>query len=362
MRSRHTGQVGSSIRSGVGGGNGLSELARFADVESAFSSLVWLGVSTVIDLINVTWHISGYSSAVSTELCDTCPRTTKVALKGGRDTYHHAVEHLAVELLPPVHRTPLVLEFHKHHVAVHPARHDHPVVADVPPPLLPDEAEEIARRQVAGDSRDAQYSAVIFVRSGTGTGAGAGARSSLLRLRFCQLLGRRPGYIRFFSLPVEVDDAPASLRVLCLERHVLGFRGLACASEVGSQRRSGSRLHIVALSGHGGCSGSVGAACSFSASGAATHEIEALDAHSPEPPVLGSRTGPDSGGKPRRGEAPGPISPLALAELNGAVLVVAVGGDRSWRAAVDDAGWRSAGLGGRRGFNSLLGVRLRRSV
>ncbi len=54
MRSRHTGQVGSSVKSGVGGGNGLSELARFVDVESVFSSFARLGVSTVIDLIKVT--------------------------------------------------------------------------------------------------------------------------------------------------------------------------------------------------------------------------------------------------------------------------------------------------------------------
>ena len=54
MRSRHTVQVGSSTRSGVGGGNGLSEL-RWPTVdpldELAFGSD---GVSIVIDLMKVT--------------------------------------------------------------------------------------------------------------------------------------------------------------------------------------------------------------------------------------------------------------------------------------------------------------------
>ena len=62
MRSRQTGQVGSSIRLGVGGGNGFMELTRppadagpkgslFNDDAVSFGCV---GVSMVIDLINVT--------------------------------------------------------------------------------------------------------------------------------------------------------------------------------------------------------------------------------------------------------------------------------------------------------------------
>jgi hypothetical protein len=62
MRSRHTVQVGSSMRLGVGGGKGLRDLTTALDVDpnrSALLSKVPLffstpGVSTVMDLINVT--------------------------------------------------------------------------------------------------------------------------------------------------------------------------------------------------------------------------------------------------------------------------------------------------------------------
>lgn len=55
------------MRFGVGGGKGLSELTTADDdapkaspVFEAFLFLGSFGVSKVIDLMNVTWHISGY--------------------------------------------------------------------------------------------------------------------------------------------------------------------------------------------------------------------------------------------------------------------------------------------------------------
>ena len=51
--SKHTGQVGSSIRFGVGGGNGF-KVFEIAEDEpaTALSSDVWLGVSKEIFLTN----------------------------------------------------------------------------------------------------------------------------------------------------------------------------------------------------------------------------------------------------------------------------------------------------------------------
>lgn len=70
MRSRQTGHVGSSMRFGVGGGNGFSELE---DVDEAVGvkgswlrsgklSLDRVGVSKVIDLMKATLHVSGCES------------------------------------------------------------------------------------------------------------------------------------------------------------------------------------------------------------------------------------------------------------------------------------------------------------
>jgi hypothetical protein len=60
MRSRQTGQVGNSIRFGVGGGKGRSEvlMTGFGSDSSPFETD---GVSIVMDLIMVTWQISRYS-------------------------------------------------------------------------------------------------------------------------------------------------------------------------------------------------------------------------------------------------------------------------------------------------------------
>lgn len=54
MRSRQTGQVGSSTRSAVGGGKGRSEFETEPEGSWKRASGCFLGVSTVIDLINVT--------------------------------------------------------------------------------------------------------------------------------------------------------------------------------------------------------------------------------------------------------------------------------------------------------------------
>jgi hypothetical protein len=64
MRSRQTGQVGSSTRLGVGGGNGFMKLAAAGENGSWESSgklaFGWdVGVWKVIDLMKTTWHVSG---------------------------------------------------------------------------------------------------------------------------------------------------------------------------------------------------------------------------------------------------------------------------------------------------------------
>jgi hypothetical protein len=54
------------MRLGVGGGKGLRELTTADEEAPALPEPVrffgWEGVSNVMDLINVTWHISGYKS------------------------------------------------------------------------------------------------------------------------------------------------------------------------------------------------------------------------------------------------------------------------------------------------------------
>ncbi len=67
IRSRHTGQVGSSTKLGVGGGKGLRDDAGVEEgVKGSCDSsgkLVFgweeLGVWKVMDLMNVTWQVSG---------------------------------------------------------------------------------------------------------------------------------------------------------------------------------------------------------------------------------------------------------------------------------------------------------------
>ena len=58
MRSRQTAHVGSSMRSGVGGGNGLSEFTGVGPLPVDCLYSFWFGVSTVMDLMKVTWQIS----------------------------------------------------------------------------------------------------------------------------------------------------------------------------------------------------------------------------------------------------------------------------------------------------------------
>lgn len=67
IRSRHTGQVGSSIRSGVGGGKGFGEL--YPGTVDGMKGSWWspgklalgaVGVSKVIDLIKATLQVSGF--------------------------------------------------------------------------------------------------------------------------------------------------------------------------------------------------------------------------------------------------------------------------------------------------------------
>ena len=67
IRSRQTGQVGNSIKFGVGGGNGLSELdvaeldgVKGSWLRSGKLPLAPLGVSKVTDLMKATVHASGY--------------------------------------------------------------------------------------------------------------------------------------------------------------------------------------------------------------------------------------------------------------------------------------------------------------
>jgi hypothetical protein len=53
------------MRFGVGGGKGLKELTTADDEMPALLEVVLFfgceGVSKVMDLMNVTWHISGYT-------------------------------------------------------------------------------------------------------------------------------------------------------------------------------------------------------------------------------------------------------------------------------------------------------------
>ena len=67
IRSRQTGQVGSSIRSGVGGGKGLKELhsgtaegMNGSWLRSGKLALGAVGVSKVMDLIKATLQVSGW--------------------------------------------------------------------------------------------------------------------------------------------------------------------------------------------------------------------------------------------------------------------------------------------------------------
>jgi hypothetical protein len=154
------------MRFGVGGGKGFSELTGdAAEKRSSLPSeaflwdLVWLGVSTVMDLMNVTWQISVYSDIISAGALGKKPREDGI-------THLYAVKRLAVELLPPLSRPPAVPKLHGNHIPTHLARHDHPVVTDIAPPLLSNKPQEVARRHVAGHSRNAQDRALFLTSPG----------------------------------------------------------------------------------------------------------------------------------------------------------------------------------------------------
>lgn len=58
MRSKHTGQVGSSIKFGVGGGKGFRVLETVAEeLEAGMSSDGWVGVSNAMSLTKTAWQI-----------------------------------------------------------------------------------------------------------------------------------------------------------------------------------------------------------------------------------------------------------------------------------------------------------------
>jgi len=61
IRSRQTGQVGSSIKCGSGGGKGVRTSVVVADVNGSCD--IWgndvLGVLKVMDLMKITWQVSG---------------------------------------------------------------------------------------------------------------------------------------------------------------------------------------------------------------------------------------------------------------------------------------------------------------
>lgn len=66
IRSRQTGHVGSSTRFGVGGGNGFRKDVEDEGMKGSWESsgklvlgLEEVGVWKVIDLMKVTWHVSG---------------------------------------------------------------------------------------------------------------------------------------------------------------------------------------------------------------------------------------------------------------------------------------------------------------
>jgi hypothetical protein len=72
--SRHTGHVGSSTRLGVGGGNGFKKAELETEgVKGSWESsgklvfgLEEVGVWNVMDLMNMTWQVSGYQREAST--------------------------------------------------------------------------------------------------------------------------------------------------------------------------------------------------------------------------------------------------------------------------------------------------------
>ena len=78
IRSRQTGQVGSSTSEGVGGGKGLRKVDDAGEgvkgswessgKEALVRELVCVGVWKVIDFMNTTWQASGCEMRVSSEL------------------------------------------------------------------------------------------------------------------------------------------------------------------------------------------------------------------------------------------------------------------------------------------------------
>ena len=73
IRSRHTGHVGSSKRFEVGGGNGLRKVLALGEEGvkgswDSFGKLVFecedVDIWKVMDLMNITWQVSGYIQSV----------------------------------------------------------------------------------------------------------------------------------------------------------------------------------------------------------------------------------------------------------------------------------------------------------
>ena len=181
MRSRQTGQVGNSIRAGVGGAGGLElreveERGLFckfvvgAGVGVAFfvtegvnGSLVmsgneacWPGASCVrnsTDFKKTTWQFSGFENTMVSIDQQQGPRMR---------AYLHAIERLAIPLSSPFPGLLAIAKFHEHHVPVPLLRPNHPEMADLIPGFLAHKAEEVGGREVRRHSQNAQRRAVFI--------------------------------------------------------------------------------------------------------------------------------------------------------------------------------------------------------
>ena len=105
----------------------------------------------------------------------------------------HAIECLAIPLLPPLPRLSRTPELHEHHVFVCPARLDEAEVRHVFPRSLSHKAQEVGWRHVGWHRQDAKCSAVLLVE----------VRGSPLNV----LVQAR----RLLPIAVEVHHTPADL-------------------------------------------------------------------------------------------------------------------------------------------------------
>lgn len=114
-----------------------------------------VGVRKVMDLMKVTWQVSGYKT-VSMILF------SFQIVSRGSITHLHPIKHLPIKIRPPPPRLPRIPKLHKHQIPIHPPRHHHPKMAHHLPRLLPHKPQEITRRKVPRYSRYTQRRALLL--------------------------------------------------------------------------------------------------------------------------------------------------------------------------------------------------------